>query len=91
MNVSITPELEQFVQNKVQSGMYNSASELIREALRLLAERDLLQQKRIAAMDAFIQAGFDSVNNEPPIDNDTFWSAMDAVIREAETKHASHA
>ena len=36
MNVSITPELEAFVQAKVKSGMYQSASELFREALRLL-------------------------------------------------------
>lgn len=38
MNVSLTPELEQFVQTKVQSGRYNSASEVVREALRLLED-----------------------------------------------------
>jgi antitoxin ParD1/3/4 len=36
MNISLTPELESFVQAKVRSGRYNSASEVIREALRLL-------------------------------------------------------
>lgn len=40
MNVSLTPELEQFVTAKVQSGRYNSASEVVREALRLLEEHD---------------------------------------------------
>lgn len=40
MNVSLTPELEQFVSNKVESGRYNSASEVVREALRLLEEHD---------------------------------------------------
>ena len=40
MNVSLTPELEQFVQTKVQSGRYNSASEVVREALRLLEEHE---------------------------------------------------
>jgi antitoxin ParD1/3/4 len=40
MNVSLTPELEQFVQAKVQSGRYNSASEVVREALRLLEEHE---------------------------------------------------
>ncbi len=40
MNVSLTPELEQFVSTKVESGRYNSASEVVREALRLLEERD---------------------------------------------------
>ena len=40
MNVSLTPELEQFVNAKVQSGRYNSASEVVREALRLLEDQD---------------------------------------------------
>jgi antitoxin ParD1/3/4 len=38
MNVSLTPELEEFVSAKVQSGRYNSASEAVREALRLLED-----------------------------------------------------
>lgn len=40
MNVSLTPELEDLINTKVQSGMYHSASEVIREGLRLLKERD---------------------------------------------------
>lgn len=36
MNVSLTPELEKFVREKVASGLYNNASEVVREALRLL-------------------------------------------------------
>jgi len=40
MNVSLTPELEKFVSTKVESGRYNSASEVVREALRLLEEHD---------------------------------------------------
>ena len=40
MNVSLTPELEQFVQSRVASGRYQTASEVIREGLRLLEERE---------------------------------------------------
>uniref|UniRef100_Q01ZX4 Putative transcriptional regulators, CopG/Arc/MetJ family n=1 Tax=Solibacter usitatus (strain Ellin6076) TaxID=234267 RepID=Q01ZX4_SOLUE len=40
MNVSLTPELEKFVGAKVKSGRYNSASEVVREALRLLEQHD---------------------------------------------------
>ena len=40
MNVSLTSELEKFVSAKVDSGRYNSASEVVREALRLLEEHD---------------------------------------------------
>jgi len=45
MNVSLTPELEQFVQGKVESGLYNNASEVIREGLRLLKENDEVRVK----------------------------------------------
>ena len=40
MNVSLTPTLEAFVRRKVDSGLYNHASEVMREALRLLVERE---------------------------------------------------
>lgn len=43
MNVHLTPELEQLVQTKVQSGRYNSASEVVREALRIMEQRDELR------------------------------------------------
>lgn len=40
MNVSLTPELETLISKKVESGRYTSASEVVREALRLLEEQD---------------------------------------------------
>jgi len=40
MNVSLTPEMEKLVNTKVNSGRYNSAGEVVREALRLLEEHD---------------------------------------------------
>lgn len=50
MNVSLTPELEEFVAAKVQTGRYNSASEVVREALRLLEEHE---QARAAQLGEF--------------------------------------
>ena len=52
MNVSLTAELEKFVSAKVDSGRYNSASDVVREALRLLEEHD---QARAAQMAGFNQ------------------------------------
>lgn len=40
MNVHLTAELDAYVRRKVESGLYGSASEVIREGLRLLARRD---------------------------------------------------
>ena len=48
MNVSMTPELEEFVNSKVKSGRYNSASEVVREALRLLEEHEHARSAQLA-------------------------------------------
>lgn len=59
MNVSLTPELEQFVQDKVKSGRYLSASEVVREALRLLEERDQLREMRLETLRKEIRIGLE--------------------------------
>jgi len=48
MNVSLTKELEKFVSAKVRAGRYTSASEVVREALRLLEEHDQERAKQLA-------------------------------------------
>ncbi|MCC5645750.1 type II toxin-antitoxin system ParD family antitoxin [Nostoc sp. CHAB 5824] len=65
MNVSLTPELEKWVQSKVESGMYTSASEVIREGLRLLKEQDTLKAVRLADLRREIQQGIDSGESTP--------------------------
>lgn len=45
MNISLTAELERFVAAKVESGLYNNASEVVREGLRLLKEHDEIRMK----------------------------------------------
>jgi antitoxin ParD1/3/4 len=57
MNVSLTPELEKFVQQKVKSGKYLSVSEVILEALRLLEERDMQRQMRIEKLRQEVAVG----------------------------------
>jgi len=47
MNVSLTPELERFVEEKVHSGRYTSASEVVREALRLLEEHEKVRAAQL--------------------------------------------
>ena len=57
MNVSLTPQLESYVKQKVAAGMYNSVSEVMREALRLLEERDALKEMKLAALRSDLQEG----------------------------------
>jgi len=58
MNISLTPELEQLVAKKIKTGMYQTASEVIREGLRLLNERD----QRIASLRRDVRSGFEAVD-----------------------------
>lgn len=51
MHVSLTPVLEEQVRLRVESGLYNNASEVIRESLRLLVERDVMRQRLQAELD----------------------------------------
>ena len=44
LNVSLTPELERFVDQRVASGLYQTASEVVRDALRLLEEQEAARQ-----------------------------------------------
>lgn len=57
MNISLTPQLEELVRARVASGMYNNASEVVREALRLLDEHERLRAEafRQAALQRFTQ------------------------------------
>lgn len=61
MNVSLTPELETLVHEKVDSGLYTSASEVVREALRLFKERDAYQQQRLADLKREIAVGLEDL------------------------------
>jgi antitoxin ParD1/3/4 len=56
MNVSLTPELEQLISDKVDTGMYQTASEVVREGLRLLKDRDDRQLR------ADVRVGFEAVD-----------------------------
>lgn len=68
MNVSLTPELEKFVSNKVESGRYNSASEVVREALRLLEEHDQTRKVQIAAFNQELGSRMASLDRGERVD-----------------------
>lgn len=62
MNVSLTPELEKFVADKVSSGRYTSASEVVREALRLLEREEKSRKEQLDEFNRELQARLDSLD-----------------------------
>ena len=77
MNIHLTPELAQLVQRKVKSGRYNSASEVVREALRLLDERDQLLELRKEAIRQQIDAGWESLRRGDGVDGEAFFADLE--------------
>ncbi len=76
MNVSLTPSLEQFVRDRANSGDYNNASEVVREAIRLLKraeERRALKMERLRAAirdgdEALARGEFTDLNSDQELD-----------------------
>lgn len=60
MNINLTPQLEQLVREKVSSGRYTSASEVIREALRLMEDQDRLRTMKLEQLRRDIREGLES-------------------------------
>ena len=82
MNVSLTPELEKMVQGKVQTGRYNSASEVVREALRLMDERDQVKEMHKEELRKKIAAGLKSLEEGRFSDGEEFFAQMNAELDE---------
>ena len=68
MNVSLTPELEERVARKVDSGLYTSASEVVREGLRLLFDADDARAGQLAELNNRIQLGLDQLDRGEGVD-----------------------
>ena len=80
MNVHLTSELEQFVQSKVQTGRYNSASEVVREALRLLEERDQIKTVRKEEIRKKIAQGLKSLRLGQGVNGEAVFDRIEAEL-----------
>jgi antitoxin ParD1/3/4 len=65
LNVNLTPQLEKLIRQKVSSGRYNSASEVVREALRLMETQDELRSLKLEQLRREIREGLDSGPTRP--------------------------
>ena len=64
MNVNLTPQLEELVRSKVASGLYTSASEVVREALRLMDGQDRLREAKLEQLRSDVRQGLASGPSE---------------------------
>jgi antitoxin ParD1/3/4 len=60
LNINLTPQLEKLVRQKVESGRYNSASEVVREALRLMETQNELHALQLERLRRDIRQGLES-------------------------------
>ena len=60
MNVNLSPQLEEMVRQKVASGFYTSASEVVREALRMMEEQDRMRAAKLEQLRQDIREGLNS-------------------------------
>lgn len=76
MNVSLTPELEKFVARKVKSGRYTSASEVVREALRLLEREEKTREEQIREFNQELQRRIEALDRGEHVTSEEFEREM---------------
>ncbi len=83
MHVSLTDRLEAWVREKVESGLYNNASEVVREALRTQMRTEQTRQDKYDALKRELQIGIDQADRGEfsDWDRDAFLKEMEAKAR----------
>ena len=77
MNISLTPELESFVDSRVASGRYQSASEVVHAALRLLETEERDREAALAELRQKIHLGLDQIQRGEVFDGDAVFDELD--------------
>jgi len=88
MNISLTPELEKFIQDKVSSGMYTSASEVVRESLRLLHSYEELQEHRVEQLNREIDVGMQQLRSGKRISAKDSYNRLKSKINKVAKERA---
>lgn len=82
MNVSLTPALDKFIAGKVESGRYTSASEVVREALRLLEEHDRTRSAQVAIFNRELGTRLASLDRGESVKPESARKRLDQKSRE---------
>lgn len=80
ISVSFTPQQAEFLAACVASGRYQSTSEVVREGLRLLEERQELRQAELERARVLIQEGADQLDRGEVVNGETFFREWDEEL-----------
>ena len=78
-NIALTPHFDRFVQSKVESGRYQSASEVVRDGLRLLEARE--EQQGIGQVRREIEAGWQQSERGEMVDGPAVFAEIRKMSR----------
>lgn len=76
MEITLQPELEQFIQEKIKSGQYQSVNEAVNAALKLLIERELIARGRFAELRQEILVGIEASERGDVLDSETVFTSI---------------
>lgn len=82
VNISLTPELDAFLQNRVKSGRYQTASEVVREALRLLERQERERDEAFQQLRAKLERGAGEAARGELLDGDKVFDELREMIEE---------
>ena len=90
MNVNLTPELEELIQNKVRSGLYNNQSEVVREALRLWVEQDRLREAHLEKLRGVLAEGLAQADRGEHLDGPEVVEEVRESLRQRRQRDKDH-
>jgi len=82
VNVSLTPELDAFLQSRVKSGRYQTTSEVVREALRLLERHERERDDAFQQLKAKLERGAKQAERGELLDGDQVFEELREMIEE---------
>jgi antitoxin ParD1/3/4 len=82
VNISLTPELDAFLQRRVKSGRYQTTSEVVREALRLLERQERERKDTLRQLQSKLASGADQAERGELIDGDEVFAELGGLIEE---------
>ncbi len=89
VNISLTPELDAFLQSRVKSGRYQTSSEVVRDALRLLERRERDREEAFRQLKAKLKRGAAQAKRGELHDGDEVFEELRAMIEERRQAKAS--